>query len=174
MVEEELERTYQRGLSAGLDPMRMAVADVERHEVVWIVSWTSEEYLRTRNPEFMLIGNEPYLVDPLDGSQHEIGVVSPVTGEWEAGYRVRIRGQVIRTAVDDLHDDIRAVADSRGKIHAMRVLRQRVPALSHAQVNEYVTALGDGDGDVPAHLVDVATAQLVPPVGPVLSVRTIR
>ncbi|WCL83421.1 MULTISPECIES: hypothetical protein [Streptomyces] len=33
---------------------------------------------------------------------------------------------------------------------------------------------GDGDGDVPAHLVDVVTAQLVPPVDPVLSVRTIR
>ncbi|MEU7645049.1 hypothetical protein [Streptomyces huasconensis] len=99
-----------------------------------------------------------------------------MTGAWEADYRVRMRGQVIRTAVDDLHDEIRAVAGTRGRVHAMRVLRQRVPALSPAQVDEYVTALGDSDGhgDVPAHLADVATAQLVPPADPVLSVRTIR
>ncbi|MFE1879950.1 hypothetical protein [Streptomyces diastatochromogenes] len=44
--------------------------------------------------------------------------------------------------------------------------------LSHAQVIEYVTTLKEGDA--PAHLVDVATAELAPPVDPVLSVRTIR
>ncbi|MFD9476204.1 MULTISPECIES: hypothetical protein [Streptomyces] len=32
--------------------MLMAVAGVEEHELVWIVSWTSEEHLRTRNPDF--------------------------------------------------------------------------------------------------------------------------
>ncbi|MFE7712677.1 YrhB domain-containing protein [Streptomyces sp. NPDC057486] len=172
MVEEELERDYQRELLAGLDPIRMAVAHVEQHEVVWIVSWTSEDYLRTRNPDFMLAGNGPYLVDRLDGSLHQIGPVSAVTGAWEADYRVRIRGQVIRTAVGDLHDEVRTVADARGRIHAMHTLRQRVPVLSHAQVIEYVTALGDGDA--PAHLVEVSTAELVPPVDPVLSVQTIR
>ncbi|MEU5582542.1 YrhB domain-containing protein [Streptomyces huasconensis] len=174
MVEKELERAYQRELAAGLEPMRMAVAEVERHELVWIVSWTSEAYLRTGDPRFLVIGSGPYLVDRLDGSLHEIGVLSAVTGAWEADYRVRMRGQVLRTAVDDLHDEIRAVAGTRGRVPAMRVLRQRVPALSPTQVNEYVTALGDGDGDVPAHLADVATAQLVPPADPVLSVRTIR
>ncbi|MFE6888240.1 YrhB domain-containing protein [Streptomyces sp. NPDC057694] len=30
---------------------------------MWIVSWTSEEFVRTRNPELMLAGNGPYLVD---------------------------------------------------------------------------------------------------------------
>lgn len=35
----------------------MAVMDVEEHELVWIVSWTSEEFVRTRNPKFMLAGN---------------------------------------------------------------------------------------------------------------------
>ncbi|MFJ2566580.1 YrhB domain-containing protein [Streptomyces sp. NPDC087568] len=172
IVEEELERDYQRESSAGLDPMRMAVAHVEQHELVWVVSWTSDEYLRTRNPDFMLAGNGPYLVDRLDGSLHQIGVVSAVTGAWEADYRVRIRGQVIRTAVDDLHDEVRAVADARGRIHAMHTLRQRVPVLSHAQVIEYLTTLEDGDA--PVHLVEVATAELVPPVDPVLSVQTIR
>ncbi|MFE4052915.1 YrhB domain-containing protein [Streptomyces sp. YIM B13518] len=172
IVEEELERGYQRELSAGLDPIRMAVAQVKQHELVWIVSWTSEEYLRTRNPSSLLIGNGPYLVDRLDGSLHRVGVVSAATGAWEADYRVRIRGQAVRTAVDDLHDEVRAVADARGRIHALHTLRQRVPSLSHAQVIEYVTVLKAGDV-VPAHLVEVSTAELVTPVDPVLSVRTV-
>ncbi|MEU6667866.1 YrhB domain-containing protein [Streptomyces sp. NPDC046727] len=172
IVEEELERDYQRELAAGLKPMRMAVAHVEQHELAWVLSWTSEEYLRTRNPDFMLAGNGPYLVDRLDGSLHQIGVVSAVTEAWVVDYRVRIRGQAVRTAVDDLHEELRAVAAARGRIHAMHTLRQRLPALTHAQVIEYVTALRDGDP--PIHLVEVASRELIPPVDPVLSVRTIR
>ncbi|MFC7895533.1 YrhB domain-containing protein [Streptomyces sp. NPDC057381] len=172
IVEEELERDHQRQLAAGMEPMRMAVAHVEQHELVWVVSWTSEEYLRTRNPDFMLAGNGPYLVDRLDGSLHQVGVVSAVTEAWVVDYRVRIRGQAVRTAVDDLHDELRAVAAARGRIHAMHTLRQRLPVLTHAQVIEYVTALRDGDP--PIHLVEVANRELVPPVDPVLSVETIR
>ncbi|MGW5277466.1 YrhB domain-containing protein [Streptomyces sp. NPDC004044] len=63
IVEEQLERDYQRELSASLDPMRMAVAHVEQHELVWIISWTSEKYLRTRNPDFVLAGNGPFHLD---------------------------------------------------------------------------------------------------------------
>lgn len=59
IVEEELERDHQRELSVGVDPMRMAVSHGEWHDLVWIVSWTSEEYLRPRNPDFMLTGNGP-------------------------------------------------------------------------------------------------------------------
>ncbi|MFD9097821.1 YrhB domain-containing protein [Streptomyces collinus] len=55
-------------MSAGREPMRMAVAHVEQHELAWVVSWPSEEYLRTRNPDLMLAGNGPYLVDRLDCS----------------------------------------------------------------------------------------------------------
>ncbi|WP_308187794.1 YrhB domain-containing protein [Streptomyces sp. CNZ748] len=119
MVEEELERDYQRDLAAGLEPMRMAVAHVKQHELAWVISWTSEEYLRTRNPDFMLAGNGPYLVDRRNGSLHQIGVLSAVTEAWVVDYRVRIRGKAVRTAVDDLHDEVRAVAATRGKIHAM-------------------------------------------------------
>ncbi|MFF8867851.1 YrhB domain-containing protein [Streptomyces sp. NPDC015139] len=172
IVEEELERDYQRDLAAGLEPMRMAVAHVKQHELAWVISWTSEEYLRTRNPAFMLAGNGPYLVDRLNGSLHQIGVVSAVTEAWVADYRVRIRGQAVRTAVDDLHDEVRAVAAARGRIHAMHALRRSLPVLTHAQVIEYVTALKDGDP--PMHLVEVANRELVPPVDPVLSVKTIR
>ncbi|MFE7909753.1 YrhB domain-containing protein [Streptomyces albogriseolus] len=169
MVEEELERDYQRDLAAGLEPMRMAVAHVEQHEQAWVISWTSEEYLRTGNPDFVIAGNGPYLVDRRNGSLHQIGVVSAVTEAWVVDYRVRIRGQA---AVDDLHDEVRAVAATRGRIHAMHVLRRSLSALTHAQVIEYVTALKDGDP--PEHLVEVAHRELVPPVDPVLSVKTIR
>ncbi|MGW6026967.1 YrhB domain-containing protein [Streptomyces sp. NPDC055099] len=171
-VEEELERNYQRELSLGLDPIHLAVSHVEQHELVWIVSWTSEEYLCTRNPDFALVGNGPYLVDRVDGSLHQIGVVSAVSNAWETDYRVRIRGQVTRTAVDDLHDEVRAVAGARGRVHAMHTLRQKVPALSHAQIIEYVNALQHGD--VPARLVEVSSRELVSPIDPFLSVVTIR
>ncbi|WP_369522860.1 YrhB domain-containing protein [Streptomyces agglomeratus] len=49
IVEEELEYDYQRELRAGLEPLRMAVSRVAQHELAWIVSWTSEEYLRTQD-----------------------------------------------------------------------------------------------------------------------------
>ncbi|MEW2140488.1 hypothetical protein AB0892_28510 [Streptomyces sp. NPDC005409] len=128
--------------------------------------------MRTRNPDFALAGNGPYLVDRVDGSLHQIGVVSAITGAWEADYRVRIRRQVTRTAVDDLHDEVRGMADARGRIYAMHTLRQKVPLLSHAQIIEYVTALQHGDA--PAHLVEVSSRELVPPTDPVSSVVTIR
>ncbi|WP_234029389.1 YrhB domain-containing protein [Streptomyces sp. PsTaAH-124] len=172
IVEEELERGCQRERAAGLERMRMAVAQVRQHELAWVVSWTSEEYLRTGNPDFMLVGNGPYLVDRLDGSLHQIGVVSAVTEAWVIDYRVRVRGQAVRTAVDDLHDEVRAVAAARGRIHAMHALRRSLPVLTHAQVIEYVTALKDGDP--PRHLVEVADRELVAPVDRVLSVTTIR
>lgn len=170
-VEEQLERDYQQWRAAGVDAMRMAVVDVEEHELVWIVFWTSEEFVRTRNPEFMLAGNGPYLVDRVDGGLHQVGVVSAVTGEWEADYRARIRGLPVRTAVDDLHDALRGVAATRGRMHAVRTLRQRLSVLSPAEAIEYVSALLEGDA--PARLVAVATRELVEPLNPVLAVKTI-
>ncbi|WSW30763.1 YrhB family protein [Streptomyces sp. NBC_01003] len=56
-----------------------------------MVSWDSEEFVRTRNSQFMPAGNGPYLVDRVDGGLHQIGVVSAATGGWEADYRARIR-----------------------------------------------------------------------------------
>ncbi|MEU5485042.1 YrhB domain-containing protein [Streptomyces mirabilis] len=170
-VEEQLERDYQSWRATGVDAMRMAVVHVEHHELVWIISWQSEEFVRTRNSEFMLVGNGPYLVDRIDGGLHRIGVVSAVTGEWEADYRARIRGLPVRTAVDDLHDALRGVAATRGRMHAVRTLRQRLPMLSPAEAIEYVSALLDGDA--PARLVAVATKELVEPLNPVLAVKTI-
>ncbi|MFD7407788.1 YrhB domain-containing protein [Streptomyces sp. NPDC059866] len=172
IVEEELDREYQKCSARGVDLTRVTVVDVEEHELVWIVYWQSEEFVRTRNPGAMLAGNGPYLVDRVDGGLHQIGVVSALGGEWEADYRARIRGLAIRTAVHDLHDELREVAAARGRMHAGRTLRQRLPVLSPAQALEYVSTLLDGDA--PAHLVSVAVEQLVEPINPVLAVQTIR
>ncbi|MGW5058606.1 YrhB domain-containing protein [Streptomyces sp. NPDC004096] len=171
-VEEQLERDYQQWRDVSADAVRMAVVHVEAHELVWIVSWQSEEFVRTGNLKYALIGNGPYLVDRVDGGLHQIGVVSAKTGEWEAHYRARIRGLPVRTAVDDLHDALRVVAATRGRMHAVRTLRQRLPVLLPAEAIEYVSALLEGDA--PARLVAVATKELVEPLNPVLAVKTIR
>ncbi|WOT39463.1 YrhB domain-containing protein [Streptomyces coeruleorubidus] len=170
-VEEQLERDYQRWRAGGADALRMAVVDVEEHELVWIVHWTSERFVRTRDPEFMLAGNGPYLVDRVDGGLHQVGVVSAMTGEWEDDYRARIRGLPVPTAVDDLRDVLREIASTRGRMHAVRTLRQRLPVLSPAEAIEYVSALLEGDA--PARLVAVATKELVEPLNPVLGVKTV-
>lgn len=66
-VEELLERDYQQWRAVSADAVRMAVVRVEEHELVWIVSWQSEKFVRTRNSKYALIGNGPYLVDRVDG-----------------------------------------------------------------------------------------------------------
>ncbi|MFF0086696.1 YrhB domain-containing protein [Streptomyces canus] len=170
-VEDQLERDYQQWRAVSVDAMRMAVIRVEEHELVWIVFWQSEEFVRTRNRGHMLIGNGPYIVDRVDGGLHQIGVVSAKTGVWETDYRVRIRGLPVRTAVDDLHDALCGVAATRGRMHVVRTLRQRLPMLSPAEAIEYVSALLDGNA--PARLVAVATKELVEPLNPVLAVKTI-
>jgi hypothetical protein len=170
-VEEQLERDYQQWRAGSTDAVRMAVVRVEEHELVWIVSWQSEEFARTRNSKYMLIGNGPYLVDRVDGGLHQIAVVSAKTGAWEDDYRARIRGLPVRTAVDDLHDALCGVAATSGRMHAVRTLRQRLPVLSPAEAIEYVSALLDGD--TPARLVAVTTEEFVEPLNPVLAVETI-
>ncbi|ELS55228.1 hypothetical protein STVIR_3819 [Streptomyces viridochromogenes Tue57] len=147
------------------------MVDVKEHELVWIISWSSEEFVRTGNPRFMLAGNGPYLVDRVDGGLHQIGVVSAVTGAWEDDYRARIRGLPVRTAVDDLHDVLREIAPARGRVHAVRTLRRRLPVLSPAEAIEYVSGLLEGDA--PARLVAVATRELVEPLNPVFGVKTV-
>ncbi|WP_445282352.1 YrhB domain-containing protein [Streptomyces sp. DSM 118148] len=170
-VEGQLERDYQQWRAVSADAVRMAVVCVEEHELVWIVAWQSEEFVRTRNSKYALVGNGPYLVDRIDGGLHKIGVVSAKTGEWEADYQTRIRGVPVRTAVDDLHDALHEVAATRGRMHAVRTLRQRLPVLSPAEAIEYVSALLEGDA--PARLVAVATKELVEPLNPVFAVKTI-
>lgn len=153
-------------------PGQLQVTHVEEHELAWIVSYQSAEYVRTGDLAQLLVGNGPFLVDRVDGGLHSIGVVSAVTGAWESDYRTRIRKMATRTMVDDLHDEIRHTTATRGRIFAMHVLRQKVPALAHAEVIEYVNALQSGSA--PAHLVTISTKTLVPEMDPVLGVHTIQ
>ncbi len=83
LVEAQLERE---------SPGQLLVAHVEEHELAWIVSYQSAEYVRTGDPSHLLVGNGPFLVDRMDGGLHSIGVVSAVTRAWESDYRTRIRG----------------------------------------------------------------------------------
>ncbi|WP_308355481.1 MULTISPECIES: YrhB domain-containing protein [Streptomyces] len=145
---------------------------VREHELVWIVTYQFAEYVRTGDPSECLVGYGPYLVDRVDGGLQSIGALSAHTSAWEADYRSRIRKMATRTAVDDLHDEMRRTAATRGHIFAMHVLRQKVPALALAEAVEYVHALQTGSA--PSHLVTISTKTLVPELDPVLSVHTIR
>ncbi|MFG2812696.1 YrhB domain-containing protein [Streptomyces sp. NPDC048410] len=172
IVEEELERDYRRQSALGVRPHDLVVASAVRHELVWIVHVATAEYLRTCESSFLLVGGGPYLVDRMDGGLHSVGAVSWASGAWEVDYRVRVRGEVVRTAVDDLHDEVRAVVVAQGRIPAMHLLRQRVPALAHGQIVAYV--MGLIEGAVPAGLVDIVARELVSSVDPGMAVRTIR
>ncbi|CAM5470794.1 hypothetical protein GCM10010329_31170 [Streptomyces spiroverticillatus] len=153
LVEAQLERE---------EPGQLVVTGVREHELVWIVSYQSVEYVRTGNTSTALVGNGPYLVDRVDAGLHMVGVLSARTGEWETDYRTRIRGMTLRTAVDDLHTELHRTPPARGRIVAMRLLRQRVPALTPAEAVAYVDGLCGGS--VPAGLAAVVTEALVVPV----------
>ncbi|WP_449351640.1 YrhB domain-containing protein [Streptomyces shaanxiensis] len=112
-VKEQLELDYQQWRAVSAEAVQMAVVSVEEHELVWIVYWQSETFVRTRKTEDMLVGNGPYLVDRVNGGLHQIGVLSAHTGEWETDYRARIRGLPVRTETDDLHDALRTIAAAR-------------------------------------------------------------
>ncbi|GGZ29496.1 hypothetical protein [Streptomyces poonensis] len=120
----------------------------------------------------MLVGNGPYRVDRVDGRLRQAGVVSAVTGACEDGYRARIRGLPVRTAVDGLHDVLREVAAAGGRMRAVQALRRRLPVLSPAEVVEYANTLLGGDAS--ARLVAVAIKELVEPLDSVLAAQTIR
>ncbi|MFI8449197.1 hypothetical protein [Streptomyces erythrochromogenes] len=107
----------------------------------------------------------PYMVDRIDGGLHRIGIA-------RHNYRARIRGLAVRTAVDDLHDEVREAVAGHGRVPAVRIVRQRLPVLSPGQALRYVSALPHGDA--PADLVALAVEELVEPFDEVLAVRTIR
>ncbi|SBT40432.1 YrhB domain-containing protein [Micromonospora auratinigra] len=127
----------------------LAVLDVERHPLGWLVFWQSARYVRTRDVRDMLIGQGPYLVDGEDGSIHHVPVTKLMTDDWEIRYRWQVRGE---PRPDPVRDDVRAVLRDEGSLPAMRHLRRRCPALSPFDARAYVYALRDG-GEPPADLV---------------------
>ncbi|MFF8381607.1 YrhB domain-containing protein [Streptomyces sp. NPDC015661] len=172
IVEEQLERCHQARVVAGAEPFpRSVITSVVEHDLVWKVYVQSEEYARTRNVTAMQVGYGPYLVDRADGGLHSIGVLSEIEGAWEDDYRGRIRGLPVRTPVDDLHEELRAIAEAAsGRMAAVRALRRRVTELSPANALAYVSGLLAGN--VPPQLLAIAYQELVKPVDRVLAVRT--
>ncbi|MFF8595793.1 YrhB domain-containing protein [Streptomyces sp. NPDC015220] len=172
IVEEELARGHQAWVAAGVERFpRSVVVRVIEHELVWKVYVQSEEYARTGSLAAMLVGQGPYLVDRADGGLHSIGVLSEVEGAWEDDYRSRIRGLPVRTPVDDLHDELRTVAEGTGgRVAAVRALRRKVTGLSPRHALAYVTGLLAGV--VPTQLLAIAHQELVEPLDRVLAVRT--
>ncbi|MCX5106292.1 YrhB family protein (plasmid) [Streptomyces sp. NBC_00053] len=168
IVEEELARSHQAWVAAGVEQFPRSVVE---HELVWKVYVQSEEYARTRNVAAMLVGHGPYLVDRVNGGLHSIGAVSEIQEAWEDDYRSRIRGLPARTPVDDLHDELRTVAEATGsRIAAVRALRRKVTGLSPTHALAYVTGLLAGE--VPTQLLAIAHQELVKPLDRVLAVRT--
>ncbi|KWT58986.1 hypothetical protein ADL21_26380 [Streptomyces albus subsp. albus] len=171
MIERESAmRTVQEILDLE-DPGRLLVTGAEEHELVWIVSFQSAEFVRSGYRDFF-VGHGPYLVDRVDGSVHAVGSAAVPGRKWEQDYRTRIRGLPVRTAVDALHEELRATLTAHGRIPAMRLLRTRVPALSPTQAATYTTALHSGPP--PAPLADIVTKSLVPEPNPVYGVWTVR
>ncbi|MEU4167031.1 YrhB domain-containing protein [Streptomyces sp. NPDC026665] len=152
LVGAQLGRDERGALAVYGRAVRAAVSGVTEHELVWIVAWQSEEFLRTGDSRHALVGTGPYLVDKEDGSLHRIALVDAVTGAWEDNYRTRVKGQHIPGPVDELHDELRTVAGTRGRIHALRLLRRHVPAFGIGDAAAYVDAL-QGDLEPPAALL---------------------
>jgi hypothetical protein len=88
-----------------------------------------------------LVGNAPYLVDKEDGSLHRIPVVDAITGAWENDYLTHVKGQHLPGPVDALHDEVRSITGTQGRVHALRLLRRRVPSLSIRDATAYADAL---------------------------------
>ncbi|MFD9460711.1 YrhB domain-containing protein [Streptomyces sp. NPDC060027] len=168
LVEAQLERDYHAELATYGTSVRVAVSRVMEHALGWMVSWQSEDYLRTPDHRHALVGNGPYLVDKEDGSLHRVPVVNAVTGAWENDYLTRVKGQYLPGPVDALHDEVRSIADTQGRVHALRLLRRRVGGLSIRDATAYADALKAGQSP-PADLLAQAVEALPRPRGPVAS-----
>ncbi|MCX5610015.1 MULTISPECIES: YrhB domain-containing protein [unclassified Streptomyces] len=75
------------------------VADMERHELGWLVSCQPPAYARSRDYRGMFIGQGPFLVDALDGSPHMVHRQFCCDGpEWPDQYpdqyREKVRGEI--------------------------------------------------------------------------------
>jgi hypothetical protein len=75
----------------------LAVANVERHALGWLVSCQSAEYLSSRDWTKQLVGQGPYLVDGQDGSIHYIPITTFLHADWARMYLEDVKGIRLRT-----------------------------------------------------------------------------
>ncbi|GAA4831866.1 YrhB domain-containing protein [Kitasatospora terrestris] len=122
----------------------LAVSGVGEHELCWVVSWQSLDYLRSGNFSDLLVGHGPYLVDRLDGSIHYLTWTGRVDGSWERPYLEHVRGVPAEQPRDLVADGVAALVRSDGTVAAMRHLRRQAPALRLQQAKAYVAAVRDG------------------------------
>ncbi|WP_233289477.1 YrhB domain-containing protein [Kitasatospora sp. MBT63] len=151
LVEALLLRQRQESPWMAQEPER-AVANVYEHAFGWLVAVQSVEYIRSRDPGEMLIGQGPYLVDRQDGSIHHIPVTTFVSDRWEELYRQQVKGVRPPDEPDPLLTAVQALVHSDGMMAAMRHLRKQAPLLEPHQAKAYVTAVKDGR-EPPAELV---------------------
>ncbi|MFI5532180.1 YrhB domain-containing protein [Kitasatospora sp. NPDC051853] len=153
LVEALLSRQRQESPWMALSPAP-AVADAYEHAFGWLVSVQSVEYLRSRDPGDVLIGQGPYLVDRQDGSIHHIPVTTFVSDRWEELYLRQVKGVRPPDEPDPLVAAVRALVRSDGRLAAIRHLRKQAPLLGPHQAKAYVEAVGEG-GEPPAELADL-------------------
>ncbi|MFE0464033.1 YrhB domain-containing protein [Kitasatospora sp. NPDC058965] len=138
LVEAWLARERVLAVGACRWSQKVVVSGVEEHPPGWLVFCQSAAYLRTRNPEHLLAGVGPLLVDASDGSLHLIPRATYETGEWQDLYRYDVKGEVRPDPVVTL---VGSVLETRGPVAALRELRRNAPGMSIGQARAYVAAL---------------------------------
>ncbi|WP_405526638.1 YrhB family protein [Streptomyces avidinii] len=137
-VEAWLARERLLALGAHRWTPDVQVSGTEEHPLGRLVFCQSAEYIRTRDPEHMLVGLGPILVDAVDGSLHLIPVTTYGSGVWQDLYRHDVKGLPRPDPVASL---VSSVLDAQGTVAALREVRRHASGMSIGQAREYVGAL---------------------------------
>lgn len=135
----EVVRKYLATQAALEDDQALVVAALRKHRLGWLVFCQSERYVRTREFSDMLIGTGCFLVDGLDASLHHLpSAVNPDRGSWISKYLEEVRGVA---GVDWLRPQITKLVRERGRLEAIRTVREAVPALDPVSADRYIDAV---------------------------------
>ncbi|GGT55673.1 hypothetical protein GCM10010207_64650 [Streptomyces atratus] len=145
LVEQALLREHQgRPLSQDTVPPEV-VSGVARHEFGWLVSTQSRAWLETGDSRHLIVGGGPILVDGEDGSVYMIPIVTFKMDNWQDEYRRRFKGHTPSNAKAPLSAHVAQILADKGRLAALRALRQQAPTLELEQALTYVSALERGD-----------------------------
>ncbi|MFE2346064.1 hypothetical protein [Kitasatospora cineracea] len=129
-----------------------AVIGVRETAVGWLVARQSEEYKINPVVENAIIGCNPYLVDPEDGSIYEIPGEAIESEEWEGLYLEQIKGI---PSPDPLANSVKEALGKEGKRTAIGLIRKSGNNFSLAEAISYVESV-EGNGFPPAELAQRA------------------
>ena len=121
----EMAESYVRAISRGPGP-RLVIPEecVSEIEVGWLFEYTSERYLKTRDPGDALYGPAPFLVDRDDGFVFPLGPVPDIEENLEEYCRVRNRFQEVQS-IEELESMLKAEAS--GAIALIKVQEAQDP-----------------------------------------------